>query len=262
MISTSVEKSRSMASDVCTWVIMATAEEVNRILSRLNDVYCREAIYLAIYWSQRNEILAEVYLCECGYVDNSHAIVQPCAWWTRRLCFVDVDLDTTEMCKGHTLYCSAVWLRARCRMRSAASTGGVFRAASWARNLCSRGPRGLKFFMHSHPLMGGRPPKFQKKIRRKNFFFVLLVPLTIRLITPVLRVLGVWNLLCVLTPLMRDRLPHFCFKNSTKIVHFFNFFKKKPFLGEFPLLRLITSVLMDLGVWNLLCVFTSSRGTE
>ena len=38
-----------------------------------------KAIYLAIYWSQRNEILAEVYLCECGYVDKSPAIVQPCA---------------------------------------------------------------------------------------------------------------------------------------------------------------------------------------
>ena len=64
----------------------------------------------------------------------------------------------------------------RCRLRSAASTGGVFRATSWARNLCSRGPRGLKFFMHSHPLMGGRPPKFQKKIRRKKFFLCLISP--------------------------------------------------------------------------------------
>ena len=45
-----------------------------------------------------------------------------------------------------------------------------------ARNLCSRGPRGLKFFMHSHPLMGGRPPKFQQKIRRKKIFFCLISP--------------------------------------------------------------------------------------
>ena len=49
---------------------------------------------------------------------------------------------------------------------------------------------------------------------------------------------------------MRSDPPHagpittFLFKNSTKINHFFNFFKEKTFLGEFPLLRLITSVLM------------------
>ena len=138
----------------------------------------------------------------------------------------------------------------------------VFRATSGGRNFCSRGPRGLKFFMHSHPLMGGRLPKFQKKIRRKKIFFVLLVPLTFRLITHVLRALGVWNLLCVLTPLMRDRLPHFCFKIRRKLFIFSTFSKKKTFIGEFPLLRLITSVLIDLCVWNLLCVFTSSRGTE
>ena len=41
------------------------------------------AIYLAIYWSQRNEILAEVHVCECAYFDKSPAIVQPCAWWTK-----------------------------------------------------------------------------------------------------------------------------------------------------------------------------------
>ena len=35
-VGTSVEKSHSMASDVFTWVIMTTAEEVNRILSIFN----------------------------------------------------------------------------------------------------------------------------------------------------------------------------------------------------------------------------------
>ena len=50
---------------------------------------------------------------------------------------------------------------------------GVFERIPGGRNLCSRGPRGLKFFMHSHPLMGGRPPKFQKKYA--NFFDIRLI---------------------------------------------------------------------------------------
>ena len=86
-----------------------------------------------------------------------------------------------------------------------------------SRNVCSRGLRGLNFFMHSHPLMGGRPPKFQKKIRR---FFVLLVTLSIRPMTPVLRVLGVWNLLCVLNDLRRDRSPLFSFQIRRKLFIF------------------------------------------
>ena len=40
----------------------------------------------------------------------------------------------------------------------------------------------MKIFMHSHPLMGADQAKFQTKIRRKKIFFVLLVPLTIRLL--------------------------------------------------------------------------------
>ena len=121
---------------------------------------------------------------------------------------------------------------------------------------------GWNFLCIVTPSWGADHQNFKKKFDEKKFFFVLLVPLTFRLITHVLRVLGVWNLLCALTPLMRDRLPHFCLKNWRKLFIFSTFLKKKPFLGEFPLLRLITSVLMDLGVWNLLCVFTPSRGTE
>ena len=49
-------------------------------------------------------------------------------------------------------------------------------ATSCPHNFCSMGPRGLKFFMHSNPLMGGSEPKFQKKIRRKKFFFRLISP--------------------------------------------------------------------------------------
>ena len=40
----------------------------------------------------------------------------------------------------------------------------------------------------------------------------------------------------------------FLSQNSTKIVHFFNFFKKNQFLREFSLLRLITYVRRVLGV--------------
>ena len=54
----------------------------------------------------------------------------------------------------------------------------------------------------------------------------------LRLITYVLRVPGVWNLLRVLTPLMPDRLPHFCFKILRKLFIFFNFFKKNKFLFD------------------------------
>ena len=102
---------------------------------------------------------------------------------------------------------------------------GVFWPASMGRNLCCRGPRGRIFFMHSHPLMEGRQPKSRKKL--VEFFVVLLVTLTIRLITPVLRVLGVWNLLCWLTPLMPNRLPHFCFKMRRKLFIFSTFQQKK-----------------------------------
>ena len=82
-------------------------------------------------------------------------------------------------------------------------------------------PEGWNCFRYSYPLIGDRPPKFQKKSTKKNIFFVLLVPLTIRLVTPVLRVLGVLHLLCVLTPLMRDRLPHCCFEIRRKLFIFF-----------------------------------------
>ena len=81
----SVEQSHSMAYDVFTGAIVTTAKEVIALYLFLMRILCN-AIYLAIYWSQRNEILAEVYLCECAYVDKSSAIVEPCAWWTRRLC--------------------------------------------------------------------------------------------------------------------------------------------------------------------------------
>ena len=122
----------------------------------------------------------------------------------------------------------------RCRMRSAASTGGVFRATSWARNLCSRGPRGLKFFMHSHPLMGGRPPKFQKKNSTKKFFF--------RLISPTYYPAHNSCSTCTrgLKFVMRNDPPHvgptttFSFKKLTKIVHLFNFLKKKTIPWRVP----------------------------
>ena len=39
-------------------------------------------------------------------------------------------------------------------------------------------------------------------------------------------VLGVLNLSCVLTTLMRDRLPHFCFKIRSKLFVFSTFSKK------------------------------------
>ena len=102
-----------------------------------------------------------------------------------RLCFFFVLL--TKICPSHFDFSQLLAVDCSC---IPPLLPGVFRVTSRSRNLCSRGPRGLKFFMHSHPLMGGRPPKFQQKIRRKIFFLVLLVPLTIRLVTSVLRVLG------------------------------------------------------------------------
>ena len=112
----------------------------------------------------------------------------------------------------------------------AASTWCVssnFISSYGTRNLCSRGPRGLKFFMHSHPLMGGRPPKFQQKIRRKKNFFRLISPTHYPAHNSCSK--GPRGLKFV----MRIDHPHvgptttFLFQNSTKIVHFFNFFKKK-----------------------------------
>ena len=79
-------------------------------------------------------------------------------------------------------------------------------------------------FSRFTPSWGGRAHKCFKKF---DDFFVLLVPLTIRLITHVLKVLWVWNLLCVLTPLMWDRLPHFCFKIRRKM------FFEKVFISIF-----------------------------
>ena len=150
-----------------------------------------------------------------------------------------------------------------------------FQPTSKARSLCSRGPRDLKCFMHSHPLMVVDNQNFTQKIRRKKNVFCLISPThypaynscsksprglkfvmridpphadencsffstfnkkqflrefsLLRLITYVLRVLGVWNWLCVLTPLMWDRLPHFCFKIHRKLFIFFNFQKKTFF---------------------------------
>ena len=149
--------------------------------------------------------------------------------------------------------------------RSLQSTAGIaFRATSWTRNLSSRGLRWLKFVMHSHPLMGGRPPKFHKKIDEKNvsYFLCLISPTHF----------PAYNSCSTCTKglkfVMRIDRPHagstitFCFKIWRKLIIFSTFSKKKTFLGDFALLRLITSVLMDLGVWNALCVFIPSRGTE
>ena len=126
-----------------------------------------------------------------------------------------------------------------------------------------RGPSGLKFFMCIEwcdvtPAWRAWQRKFQQqKIDWKFFFSGLLVPLSTRLITCVLRVLGVWKLLCVLDPPHAEPTTTFLFQNSTKgIFHFFNFSKKTEFLRELSLLRLITYVLRVLGVWNLLCVLT------
>ena len=100
------------------------------------------------------------------------------------------------------------------------------------RNLCSRGPRGLKFFMHSHPLMGGRQPKFQQKNLR--IFFCLISPTYFAAYNSCSK--GPTGLKFV----MRSDPPHagptttFLFTNSSKIDHFFNFFKKKSVPSRVP----------------------------
>ena len=91
--------------------------------------------------------------------------------------------------------------------------------------------RSLKFVMRI--FMPNRLPHFSKNLTKNVHFFNLLKKTLflrefslLRLITYVLRVLGVWNLICVLTPLMRDRLPHFCFKIRRKLFIFSTFSKK------------------------------------
>ena len=146
--------------------------------------------------------------------------VLPCAWVPCAYVFFSNENVSVTLC-GLTAAAAGMW-----GMTIPPLLRGVFRATSVCRNLCSRGPRGLKFFMHSHPLMGGRPPKFQQKIRRKKFFFF-------RLISPTH--FPAYNSCSTCTRclkfVMRIDSPHagptitFLFQNSTKIVHFFGFFK-------------------------------------
>ena len=90
--------------------------------------------------------------------------------------------------------------------------------------------------------MRDRLPHICFKIRRKllifstfstkkfkiNFYSSHSLP---SLITSVLRVLGVSNVLCVLTPLMRDRLPHFWFLQFDENCSFFQLFQNLFFLN-------------------------------
>ena len=126
------------------------------------------------------------------------------------------------LCHVHASTRSAL----RCSCRSTLPCSGDFR---WTRNFCSRGPRGLKFFMHSHPLMGGRPPKFKKKSTK--FFFCLISPTHFPAYNSCSR--GTRGLKFV----MRIDPPHAGptttflfifskFSKKTKIVHFFQLFQK------------------------------------
>ena len=121
---------------------------------------------------------------------------------------------------------------------------------------------GWNFLCIVTPPWGADNQNFKKKIGEQKIFLVLLVPLTFRCITHVLRALRVWNLLCVVTPSCGTKYHIFVYKFVENWSFFQLFQTKNPFLRDLPLLRLITSVIMVLGVWNLLCVFTLSRGTE
>ena len=57
------------------------------------------------------------------------------------------------------------------------------------------------------------------------------------LITYVLKVIRGWNWLCVLTPLLRDRLPHFCFTIRRKLF-IFSTFSKNIYSNELLLIPL------------------------
>ena len=95
-------------------------------------------------------------------------------------------------------------------------------------NLCSKGPRGLKFVTDIGPPHAGSTTTFSFKIRQNFSFCKFECPSS------------AYVPMCAdprgLKSVFRIRHPHvgptstFVFVNSTKIFHFFNFFKKIMFL--------------------------------
>ena len=130
---------------------------------------------------------------------------------------------------------------------------GVFERLPGGRNLCSKGPRGLKFVMHIvTPSWGADHQNFNKNFDEKKNIFCLISPTHF----------PAYNSCSTCTRglkfVMRIDPPHagpttsFLFQNSRT---FFLFFKKKHVPWR-VLLCLITGVLMDLDTWNSLCILT------
>ena len=163
-------------------------------------------------FSKKNHFKNIIYPTHCP----PYNFVQPCAWWPRRLCF---SLNITKL--RHAFL--AIWLVEKfCQSSPVVHAAVLCRRVLRAHNLCSRG---LIFFCRFTPSWGADHMNFKKIYD----FFVLLVPLTLRLITHVLRVLGVWNLSCVLSPPHVGPTTTFLFWNSMKIVSVSYFFKKNHF---------------------------------
>ena len=120
------------------------------------------------------------------------------------------------------------------------------------RNFCSRCPRGLNFFMHSHPPHGGQTTKISKKNSTIFFSFCLISPThfpTYNSCSTCTR--GLKFVMRIDPPHAEPTTTCLCFKRSTKIASFLQLFEDYTVLWRFwNSNRFLTSVLM----W-LMCVW-------
>ena len=157
-----------------------------------------------------------------AYVDKSHAIVQPCAWWTRRLCFSwSYNGNVRVTLHGGILQSTAAVFRTRFfgRLhRPVTCVPGVLE--SW------------NFLCIVTPSWGADPLNFKKQF--DDFFFCLISPTYFPAYNSCSTCTRGLKFVMLIDPPHARPTTTFLFQNSTKIVHFFNFFKKKSVPSRVP----------------------------